>query len=63
MEADISNIFQDIKNRGEHADHTDFVQKLFGLSNIEAAKKISADFGLSLDHVEFAPPVEKRKIK
>ena len=107
MEADMSNIFQDIKDRidlrdlvrfygldlnrggfalcpfhnertpsfkvyedhfrcfgcGEHGDHTDFVQKLFGLSNIEAAKKISADFGLSLDHVEFAPPVKKKETK
>ena len=48
---------------GEHGDHTDFVQKLFGLSNIEAAKKISADFGLSLDHGEFAPPVKKKENK
>ena len=107
MEADMSNIFQDIKDRvdlrdlvrfygldvnrggfalcpfhnertpslkvyedhfhcfgcGEHGDHTDFVQKLFGLSNIEAAKKISADFGLSLDHGEFAPPVKKKENK
>ena len=48
MEADISNIFQDIKSRGEHADHTDFVQKLFGLY---------------LTHVEFTHPVKKKETK
>ena len=33
---------------GEHGDHVDFVQKLYGISNIEAARKISHDFGLEL---------------
>ena len=42
---------------GEHGDHTDFVQKLYGLTNIEAAKKISHDFGLRLFDKEIATPV------
>jgi len=45
---------------GEHGDHVDFVQKLYGLSNIEAAKKISHDMGLGLDQGEFATPVRPR---
>ena len=48
---------------GEHGDHVDFVQKLYGLSNIEAAKKISHDFGLGLDNGELAIPVKPRKPK
>ena len=48
---------------GEHGDHVDFVQKLYGLSNIEAAKKISHDFGLGLDNSELAIPVKPRKPK
>ena len=46
---------------GEHGDHVDFVQKLYGISNIEAAKKISHDFGLGLDSGELAIPVKPRK--
>ena len=42
---------------GEHGDHIDFVQKLYGVSNIEAAKRISQDFGLSLFDKEIATPV------
>ena len=45
---------------GEHGDHVDFVQKLYGLSNIEAAKKISHDMGLGLDQGKFATPVRPR---
>lgn len=41
----------------EHGDHIDFVQKLYGLSNIEAAKKISRDFGLGLFDRDLALPV------
>ena len=48
---------------GEHGDHVDFVQKLYGVSNIEAAKKISHDFGLGLDNGELAIPVKPRKPK
>mgnify|MGYP002626475100 CR=1 FL=1 len=48
---------------GEHGDHVDFVQKLYGLSNIEAAKKISYDFGLGLERGEFATPVRPRIMK
>ena len=42
---------------GEHGDHIDFVQKLYGVSNIEAAKRISQDFGLRLFDKEIATPV------
>lgn len=42
---------------GEHGDHIDFVQKLYGISNIEAAKKISQDYGLGLFDRDFAVPV------
>ena len=42
---------------GEHGDHIDFVQKLYGVSNIEAAKQISQDFGLRLFDREIAIPV------
>ena len=45
---------------GEHGDHVDFVQKLYGISNIEAAKKISHDLGLGLDNGELATPVRLR---
>lgn len=45
---------------GEHGDHVDFVQKLYGISNIEAAKKISHDMGLGLDQGGFATPVRPR---
>ena len=48
---------------GEHGDHTDFVQKLFGLSNIEAAKKISHDFGLGLCDGEIAIPAKRKKLQ
>ena len=43
---------------GEHGDHIDFVQKLYGLSNIEAAKRISQDLGLRLFDKELAIPVK-----
>ena len=46
---------------GEHGDHVDFVQKLYGISNIEAAKKISHDFGLGLDNGELTIPVKPKK--
>ena len=45
---------------GEHGDHVDFVQKIYGLTNIEAAKKISHDLGLGLDNGELAIPVNPR---
>lgn len=45
---------------GKHGDHVDFVQKLYGISNIEAAKKISHDMGLGLDQGEFATPIRPR---
>ena len=48
---------------GEHGDHVDFVQKLYGISNIEAAKKISHDFGLGLDNGELAIPVKPKRPK
>ena len=43
---------------GEHGDHVDFVQKIYGISNIEAAKKIDRDFGLGLFNKDFAVPVK-----
>ena len=43
---------------GAHGDHIDFVQKLYGVSNIEAAKRISHDFGLRLFDTELATPVD-----
>lgn len=46
---------------GEHGDHIDFVQKIYELTNIEAAKKISSDFGLGLDKGNFAVPVKRPK--
>ena len=42
---------------GAHGDHTDFVEKLYGVSNIEAAKKISHNFGVWLIVSELATPV------
>ena len=48
---------------GEHGDHVDFVQKIYGLTNIEAAKKISHDLGLGLDDGELAIPVKPRLLK
>ena len=48
---------------GEHGDHVDFVQKIYGLSNIEAAKKISHDLGLGLDNGELAIPVKPKIFK
>ena len=45
---------------GTHGDHIDFVQKMFGESNIEAAKRISYDFGLNLFDKEFAAPADPR---
>ena len=45
---------------GEHGDHVDFVQKLYGLSNIEAAKQINKDFGLGLETGEIAKPIKPR---
>ena len=43
---------------GEHGDHIDFVQKIYGISNIEAAKKIDRDFGLDLFDRDFAVPAK-----
>ena len=48
---------------GEHGDHVDFVQKLYGLSNIEAAKQINKDFGLGLETGEIAKPIKPRPRK
>ena len=48
---------------GEHGDHVDFVQKLYGLSNIEAAKQINKDFGLGLEAGEIAKPIKPRPRK
>lgn len=45
---------------GEHGDHVDFVQKLYGITNIEAAKKISHDLGLGLEQGNFAVPEKRR---
>ena len=42
---------------GAHGDYTDFVEKLYGVSNIEAAKKISYNFGVWLIVSELATPV------
>lgn len=42
---------------GEHGDHIDFVQNLYDISNIEAAKQISQDFGLGFDNGKIAIPV------
>lgn len=44
---------------GETGDCTGFTAKLFGLTQIEAAKKISYDFGLYLFNGEIAVPVNK----
>ncbi|MBR1423471.1 MAG: DNA primase [Ruminococcus sp.] len=48
---------------GEHGDHVDLVQKLYGLSNIEAAKLINKDFGLGLETGEIAKPINPRPRK
>ena len=45
---------------GTHGDHIDFVQKMYGESSIEAAKRISYDFGLNLFDKEFAAPADPR---
>lgn len=42
---------------GATGDQTGFVAKLFGLRQIDAAKKISEDFGLRLFDREFAAPI------
>ena len=44
---------------GATGDCTGFVAKLFGISQFEAAKKISYDFGLNLVNGEIAVPVNK----
>jgi len=44
---------------GETGDCTGFTAKLFGLTQIEAAKKISYDFALHLFNGEIAVPVNK----
>ena len=44
---------------GATGDCTGFVAKLFGISQFEAAKKISHDFGLNLVNGEIAIPVNK----
>lgn len=44
---------------GATGDCTGFVAKLFGISQFEAAKKISYDFGLILFNREIAVPVNK----
>ena len=44
---------------GATGDCTGFVAKLFGISQFEAAKKISHDFGLNLVNGEIAVPVNK----
>lgn len=43
---------------GTTGDCTGFVAKLFGLRQIDAAKKISGDFGLGLFDREFAAPIK-----
>ena len=43
---------------GATGDQTGFVAKLFGLWQIEAAKKISEDFGLGLFDRNFAAPIK-----
>lgn len=43
---------------GATGDQTGFVAKLFGLRQIDAAKKISEDFGLRLFDREFAAPIK-----
>lgn len=43
---------------GATGDCTGFVAKLFGLRQIDAAKKISEDFGLGLFDREFAAPIK-----
>lgn len=44
---------------GATGDCTGFTAKLFGISQFEAAKKISHDFGLNLFNGEIAVPVNK----
>ena len=39
-------------------DATDFVARLYNISQFEAAKKISSDFGLNLTKQEFVTPVK-----
>ena len=48
---------------GEHGDHVDFVKKLYGLTNIEAAKKISHDFGMGHDIGKRAFSVKPRLLR
>ena len=43
-----------------HGDHIDFVQKMYGETKIEAAKRISSDFGLKLFEREPATPFKPR---
>lgn len=43
---------------GETGDATGFVAKLFGISQLEAAKKISYDFGFNLFNGEIAVPIK-----
>ncbi len=45
---------------GATGDCTGFVSKLFGISQLDAAKKISHDFGLNLFNGEIAVPVNER---
>ena len=45
---------------GETGDATGFVAKLFDIKQIEAAKKISYDFGLNLFDKEIAIPIKAR---
>jgi len=47
---------------GEHGDATSFVARMFGLRQIDAARKLSEDFGLRLfDDKGIAVPVHKGK--
>ncbi|MDO5558379.1 MAG: CHC2 zinc finger domain-containing protein [Oscillospiraceae bacterium] len=44
---------------GEHGDVTGFTAKLFGISQLEAAKKLNYDFGL---HIETDKPLSQNQI-
>lgn len=45
---------------GENGDATGFVAKLFGMTQLEAAKKISYDFGLNIFNGEIVIPVKMK---
>lgn len=45
---------------GEHGDVTNFVSKLFGIPQYEAAKKLDYDFGLHLTNQRFTDQIHRQ---